>query len=382
MPNETGQRILIVSPRVGRFAGGAEALLWTYARALHRSGRYEVEVATSCAVNHHTWLNELPVGTSIEDDIPVHRFAIDSSARERGACPTSGNLAEELRWFGNGMWCPGLSEHVRLAAHDFDTIIAGPYLFGTTIWTALEHPEKTVLVPCLHDEPVAHTQVVRHMLRTCRPSMFNTLPEFDLARRIHGNSVAGTVVGLGLTDTEPATDEPEPELPVDFVVYCGRMEQGKGAHLAAEAVLAHNSRNPSRPIDLIRIGGGPYEPPDDRRIHVLGFVTESAKQEILRQARALISFSRMESLSIVLLEAWREGTPAIVGADCDVLRWQVERSGGGFVCGNAEEFSAALLELTDTLTRDQMAAAGAALLTSEYSEAAVLERLEAAIRVH
>lgn len=380
MPDVTGHRILIVSPRVGRFAGGAEALLTTYARSLQQSGRYHVEVATSCAVDHHTWANELPAGSSVDDGLAVHRFAISTSGRERGTCPTSRNLAEELRWFGDGMWCPGLSDYLRGTADEFDTIIAGPYLFGTTIWTALEYPKKTMLVPCLHDEPEAHTQLVGQMLTTCRPSLFNTLPELDLARRLHGDSIVGSVVGLGLADTGPETGEPELDLPDAFVVYCGRMEQGKGAHLVAETVLAHNNRHPSEAVDLVMIGGGPYTPPADPRIHTFGYVSESEKRSTLRRARALISFSRMESLSIVLLEAWREGTPAIVGADCDVLRWQVERSGGGIVTGTADEFSAALQTLADAPTRDAMAAAGAKLLKSDYSEAAVLQRLEEALR--
>jgi glycosyltransferase involved in cell wall biosynthesis len=379
MTDKRTPRVLVVTPRVGRIAGGAEALLTTYARALHKAGRYHVEVATSCAVDHHTWKNELSAGTLIEDGIAIHRFGISVTGRERGRCPSAGNLTGELRWFGDSMWCPDLSEYLRLRARTFDTIIAGPYLFGTTIWTALEYPDKTILVPCLHDEPEAHTLIVGQMLRTCRPSIFNTQPEFDLARKLHGNTVEGTVVGIGLADAGKDSYEPELELPRNFVVYCGRMEQGKGAHLAAEAILDHNSRNPNESIDLVMIGGGPYEPPADPRIHVHGYVSESAKRSILRRARALISFSRMESLSIVLLEAWREGTPAIVGADCDVLRWQVERSGGGIVSGSPDEFSAALRELADGATRDGLAAGGAGLLRSDYSEGSVLERLEAAI---
>ena len=71
------------------------------------------------------------------------------------------------------------------------------------------------------------------------------------------------------------------------------------------------------------------------------------REALLTQARALIMPSPFESLSMVLLEAWNHGLPALVNARCKVLRGQVERADGGLYYGNAIEFIAALDYLLD-----------------------------------
>jgi glycosyltransferase involved in cell wall biosynthesis len=66
------------------------------------------------------------------------------------------------------------------------------------------------------------------------------------------------------------------------------------------------------------------------------------RDALLSRARALMMPSPFESLSMVLLEAWNRGLPALVNARCKVLRGQVERADGGLYYGNAVEFMAAL----------------------------------------
>jgi glycosyltransferase involved in cell wall biosynthesis len=157
------------------------------------------------------------------------------------------------------------------------------------------------------------------------------------------------------------------------------MEEGKGANRVIDQVREHNTRHPEAPIDLVMIGGGPLIPPPDPRIHAYGYVSEAAKRTTLARAKALVSFSRMESLSIVALEAWREGTPVITGSDCEVLRWQVERSGGGIVVETNAQFSEALDTLADETRRELFGASGTRLLHSDYNTTSVVERLATAI---
>ena len=35
----------------------------------------------------------------------------------------------------------------------YDRIVIGPYLFGLSYFASQAHPDRTYLVPCLHDEP-------------------------------------------------------------------------------------------------------------------------------------------------------------------------------------------------------------------------------------
>jgi glycosyltransferase involved in cell wall biosynthesis len=87
--------------------------------------------------------------------------------------------------------------------------------------------------------------------------------------------------------------------------------------------------------------------------------------------------SPYESLSIVLLEAWNHATPALVNADCKVLRGQVRRAGGGLYYRSSREFQEALRWLLVNETgRTELGAQGLAYVDREYRWATVLERVE------
>ncbi len=49
--------------------------------------------------------------------------------------------------------------------------------------------------------------------------------------------------------------------------------------------------------------------------------------------------SRFESLSLVLLEAWNHGLPAVVNAHCSVLKGQALRANGALYYRNYDEFA-------------------------------------------
>jgi glycosyltransferase involved in cell wall biosynthesis len=86
----------------------------------------------------------------------------------------------------------------------------------------------------------------------------------------------------------------------------------------------------------------------------------------------------MESLSIVLMEAWLEGTPAIVAAGSEVMRDHVARSGGGMTFASYDEFRAAATRLLDDPgERERMGALGRAYALEEYGWPAVWSRLAA-----
>ena len=59
------------------------------------------------------------------------------------------------------------------------------------------------------------------------------------------------------------------------------------------------------------------------------------------------------------MEAWLQGTPALVNADCAVTREAVEASGGGLMFRTFGEFAAALdLLLADAGLRRELGARG------------------------
>jgi glycosyltransferase involved in cell wall biosynthesis len=73
----------------------------------------------------------------------------------------------------------------------------------------------------------------------------------------------------------------------------------------------------------------------------LGFVDEQTKFAALAGCEALVMPSQLESLSLVLLEAWKVGKPALVNEAIDVRVGQ-RRAQGGLWFRDRDEFAVAL----------------------------------------
>ena len=101
------------------------------------------------------------------------------------------------------------------------------------------------------------------------------------------------------------------------------------------------------------------------------------REALLAHAAALIVPSPYESLSMVLLEAWNHGVPALVNARCRVLRGQVLRADGGLYYRDNAEFDAALnYLLAHPETARQLGAQGLAYVNREYRWPTVMAKLE------
>ena len=108
--------------------------------------------------------------------------------------------------------------------------------------------------------------------------------------------------------------------------------------------------------------------PDDRAYVHLGFLSEAEKAGVLAGAEALFMPSFFESLSLVLLEAWALGCPALVDARCEVTRGQTLRSGAGKLFDDEPSFGAALAELLASPDEARRCAeAGRAFIAEGYT---------------
>jgi glycosyltransferase involved in cell wall biosynthesis len=98
-----------------------------------------------------------------------------------------------------------------------------------------------------------------------------------------------------------------------------------------------------------------------------GHVDEATKWGLLRGALALVSPSAFESFSIVCMEAWSVGTPALVNARCPVTEYHAQRSGGGIAFASYAEFEVVLDHIAaDAKLRALMGNAGRAYVESHY----------------
>lgn len=383
------QRIAFVAPRFaeGSTVGGAETLLKALAERCARAGR-QVEFLTTCATNHFTWENTVPAGAREVNGMTVRFFPVNADRDVSNflrvqhlidqRLPVSD--ADERTWITHSVNSQALTDHLQAHGAGYDRILFGPYLFGVTWFGSAVWPEKSLLVPCLHDEAFAYLGIMKEMFHRVRGYCFNTAPERELAVRLYGIDPArSAVVGLGLEpfDADPRAFAARHSLTQPYVIYSGRRETLKGTPLLCAYLDTFRART-GRDVKIVFTGSGQIEAPESLREHMLdvGFVSEQEKHEAMAGAVAFIHPSVNESLGIVLLESWLARTPALVHAKGVVLRDQTHRAGAGLWFKNYPEFEAALALLLDRPeTRRALGESGRRFVLEEYAWPAVERRL-------
>jgi glycosyltransferase involved in cell wall biosynthesis len=87
--------------------------------------------------------------------------------------------------------------------------------------------------------------------------------------------------------------------------------------------------------------------------------------------------SPYESLSLVLLEAWNHGVPALVNGRCGVLKGQALRSNGALYYRSYDEFAHGLrLLLGNAEVRQALGRQGRDYVEREYRWPVVIDKIE------
>lgn len=382
------KKLAFVLPRFGAgFMGGAESLCGELARELIRAG-YCVEIFTTCARDNRTWENELPGGVDTVFDIPVRRFAVSDRDLETWvplqiALSQGRQLSvdEQFSWMQHSVVSHELFGWIFKYGKQYDALIFAPYLFGTTFWGSQIYPDRSILLPCLHDEAYAYVDIIAEMFRTVRGCLFNATAEQRLCRRLYGD-IRGGVVGMGF-------DLEIPRLPNSrihdrpYLLYVGRKETGKNVHLLVDLFRWYLAAEPSSELDLLIVGGGDFSDLHREtcaRVIDMPRVSEVDKQRLMRDAVALVQPSVNESFSIVLMEAWRVGTPVIVNGHCAVTREHVEVSGGGLYFEDEKDFFGVVQRLVhDSDLNSELASEGWKYVQRDYRWEVVVDRFESTL---
>lgn len=379
--------LAVVLPRYGEsLGGGAETLTKSLVEELRARGHLShLEVWTTCAADHRTWENFHPPGVSVEKGITVRRFSVDARdlevfIRAEHALQDGRGLSvdEQLAWLRESVNSRDLYSYIAVNGRNFDALLFAPYLFATSFWGSLIHPDRSIVIPCLHDEHYAYQPVFKALFSQVRGIFFNSAPEQQLARELYalrGLDAKSVVVGMGF-DQPQAVSHP-PENRGRYLLYSGRKEQGKNLDLLIENYSAYRAAYPGDNLSLLLIGSGSIgflsSLPDG--VVDLGFVSESEKSELMAGAVALCQPSRNESFSIVLMESWLQGTPVVVHGQCPVTRHHVTQSGGGLYFTNREEFIRVIRLLSqDASLQQEMGKSGHAYVRREYNWDIVCER--------
>jgi len=376
-----------VQPRFGPgVLGGSEAVMGEAAQGLAARG-HEVEVLTTCAVDHYSWENELPEGTSEEQGLLVSRFPVvrhfsrgalrAQLAVQAGVMP---DMDHQVSWLGFQFGSPGLFEMLLRHGARYEAVVFSPYMFWTTTVCLPLVADRAVVIPCLHDESYARLDVVRPVLESPALVWFLSEPEHRLAHRLGPVARRHSVTGAGVP--VPAGYDPERfvrkyGLKRPFLLFAGRHEEGKGLPLLLELFSVQGC---DAGFDLVCIGKGelPGEVPDG--VINLGYLSDQDRNDAFAAASAYVQPSRMESFSRTTMEAWLAGTPVLALAGSDVVGWHCTRSGGGLIF-DEPGFGRALRSLAESaVLAGQMAEAGRSYVIENYTWPVVLDRMEASLR--
>ena len=396
MLNLNLKSLAAVVPRYGvKVGGGAETLVRDILMAISNGQMPDIvkperiEVWTTCAVDNRNWDNYFPSGVEVENDIVIRRFPVDERNLDT-FIKSEMEIAEGLGlpiekqfdWLENGVNSVELYSHIAENSPQFDAVLFAPYLFPTTFWGSLIAKEKSILIPCLHDENYAYLSVFSKMIESAGGICFNALPERELAESIFGRRAIRSkseVVGMGFDpiykegeNTQVKSDDGK------YLLYCGRKETGKNLDLLIDHYSYFRKIFPNTEVKLLIIGAGEIDFIESLPEGVvdLGFVSAEEKLRLMGNALLLCQPSVNESFSIVLMEAWLSGSPVLVNAACPVTKHHAEESNGGLFFSDEHEFAYVVSAVEkDSELRDQLASAGRNYVEKEYSWPAVGERL-------
>jgi glycosyltransferase involved in cell wall biosynthesis len=361
-------------------AGGSEGHCRAIARRL--AANHDVTVLTTCAADHVSWRNEFPAGESIDDGVRVRRFPV---ARERALArygeitervfDALAGVEEEEQWFReNGPEVPELLAHLRQRGSTYDRVLLWAFRYASTYF-GVDAVPRGVLVPTAEDDPVIRFGATGRLFTKPAGFVFLTPEEAALVAAHCPTPLAPScIVGTGLEPAGPAAALNAVEGP--FLLYLGRVDPNKGC----ETLLRHYirwSERAERRVPLVLAGPANMPIPRHPSVEFLGYVDDARRDALLASASALVVPSPYESLSIVLLEAWNRGTPALVNGDCDVLRGQALRSNGALYYRTYDEFVHAIEKLlrNPDVSR-QLGQNGLAYVDREYRWPAVMGKLE------
>ena len=373
-----------------KIPGGAEMELRGLTTHLHQSG-VELEILTTCVKEFSAnWsVNHYRPGVETVHGFTVRRFkvrkrdqkAFDSvNYKIMNSVPlTSEDEETYVREMVNS---PELYEYMSKHKDDYSLFVFIPYMFGTTYHGMQICPEKSVLIPCLHDEPYIYMDIFKSVFEKIAGMIYHAQPEFDLANRVFDlGNVEQAVLGEGVyTDLTSDSDRFRRKFGIDgdFILYAGRKDKGKMVHILVRYFEEYKKRRQSD-LKLVLIGGGDIKLPSELvrngSIVDLGFVSVQDKYDAQAATLALCQPSQFESFSLVIMESWLNRRPVIVNGKCAVTKSFASITNGGLYFGDYFEFEGALDYLiAHPDIASQMGKNGYDYVTSNFAWDIIVER--------
>jgi glycosyltransferase involved in cell wall biosynthesis len=337
-------RVALIVQRYGEAIGGAEAHARSVAHRLCE--HWDLTVLTTCAKDHLTWANHWPAGETHDGSVRVLRFPSERTrtmfrfnALSRRIFGHSNDRPHEERWLAEqGPLVPGLLRHLA-EERSYDGYLAFTYLYLPTAWGLPLIADRALVIPTAHDEPALELDVFADVFERPRALLCNTPEEEQLIRARFPACARTRVVGVGIDAPRGLAARFRERFAIErpYLLYVGRIEPGKDI---PELLRFHAALGSDGP-DLL-LAGARHMRVGGRRVRHLGQVNDADKFDAIAGAEAVVVPSRFESLSLLSLEAFSQGTPVVANGRSAVLAGQCQRSGAGLTYEDAGTFASAV----------------------------------------
>ena len=388
------EKIAFVVQRYGEeVIGGSESECRMYAERL--TPYYDVEVITTCAIDHLTWRNDHAPGVSTLHGVTVRRFPV-SRERDLGrffqlsqqlTAKGSGRTEEEIEeWLRvQGPVADGAIDYLCEHAGEYKVVLFMTYLFYLTAVGLPRFPGRSILIPTAHDEWSMYFACYREIFEYARGFVYNSEAEHRFVDSLFLETAGKPSITIGAGVEYPAGLLPDIRerfgITRPYVLYCGRVEGAKGCDRLIDYFAAYKRRFGGE-LMLVLTGKVDMPLPQREDLLALGFVSEEEKYALMASSVAFALASQFESLSIVVLESLMMGRPVLVNGECEVLRDHAVISKAGLWFRDADEFCGALRYLLTHPAEDaQMCENGRRYVAERYNWSAILARLRGLIEL-
>ncbi len=349
------KRIALVNQRYGlEVNGGSE--YYTRLIAERLTPYYAVDVITTKALDYTTWDNAYPADTEVINGVNVLRFpTVKSRAKDfdhyngdylSRMAEGQRDTAQEAVWFEKqGPYAPAAVNYIRTHKNDYCAFLFVTYLYYLTVKGLPEVADKAIFIPTAHEEPFIHFLTYETLFQLPKRFVFLTEEEKNLVQGLfHNEHIPAAVMGTGVEiPDKPDAERFRSKYHVNnYLVYVGRIDEGKDCPCLFRYFLEYKKRRPDSDLKLVLMGKAVCDIPDSPDILPLGFVSEEDKFDGISGAKTLVLPSKFESLSISVLEAMALGVPVIVNGICEVLKGHCVKSNGGLYYKNYFEFEGIL----------------------------------------
>lgn len=380
-------KICFVVQRYGEEVnGGAEQECRQYAERL--ASEYDVSVATTKALDYSTWADWYKRDYEIIKNVKVYRFSVDKERNQEEFDEVDNRLfgsehPEEIEqeWINKqGPYSLGLIDFLKENKDVFDVFIFSGYLYYQTVMGLPEVKEKAILISLAHDEPFLQFQHYKDLFDMPRAFFFNTEEERQLVRqKFHNYQIPFAIGGVGVNIPEHISAENfKKKYGLDhFMIYVGRIDEGKNCHVLFKNFIQYKSDNPDSKLKLVLLGKPVMKVPQRDDIISLGFVSEEDKYNGIAASDFLVLPSKYESLSMVVLEAFSLRKTVLVNGECRVLFSHCKKSHGGLFYTDYKSFASCVQKLEESRDlRDRLGKNGKSYVEKNYHWDLIMEKLK------